>query len=282
MSLARRSGCTTPWTSRRAILSVEAISSVLWKRTSWCPSTTSCVPPTSRVKYPSPPARYRSRSSRSGTATPITTKSTRLMILCSKSLMNWTTPSTSSSSLSSGMPPVHTSIPRPVRTPRPVAEKLPGERPLITGQRVIDTLFPSVLGGTCCIPGAFGCGKTVISQVWCIYCWTSCRPSQSTPTPLALSTSVVENVVMKWLRSSLTSPSWRPPSTAKRSASWSVPAWSPTPPTCPSWSLHLHRYHHRGVLQRYGSGRGHDGWFLLSLGWGSPRNLWSSGWNASR
>lgn len=52
----------------------------------------------------------------------------------------------------------------PVRTPRPVAKKLPADTPLLTGQRVLDALFPSVLGGTCAIPGAFGCGKTVISQ----------------------------------------------------------------------------------------------------------------------
>ena len=52
----------------------------------------------------------------------------------------------------------------PVRKPRPVAEKLPSETPLLTGQRVLDSLFPSVLGGTCAIPGAFGCGKTCISQ----------------------------------------------------------------------------------------------------------------------
>lgn len=52
----------------------------------------------------------------------------------------------------------------PVRRPRPIAEKLPGKAPLITGLRVIDALFPSVLGGTCAVPGAFGCGKTVISQ----------------------------------------------------------------------------------------------------------------------
>lgn len=52
----------------------------------------------------------------------------------------------------------------PVRKPRPVAEKLPSEQPLLTGQRVLDSLFPSVLGGTCAIPGAFGCGKTCISQ----------------------------------------------------------------------------------------------------------------------
>ena len=52
----------------------------------------------------------------------------------------------------------------PVRRPRPIQEKLPGNQPLITGLRVIDGLFPSVLGGTCAVPGAFGCGKTVISQ----------------------------------------------------------------------------------------------------------------------
>ena len=62
----------------------------------------------------------------------------------------------------------------PVRTPRPVIEKLPGNHPLITGQRIIDTLFPSVLGGTCCIPGAFGCGKTVISQALSKYANTNC------------------------------------------------------------------------------------------------------------
>lgn len=52
----------------------------------------------------------------------------------------------------------------PVRTPRPVAEKLPACTPLVTGQRVLDALFPCVQGGTTAIPGAFGCGKTVISQ----------------------------------------------------------------------------------------------------------------------
>lgn len=52
----------------------------------------------------------------------------------------------------------------PVRQPRPVTEKLRANTPLLTGQRVLDALFPSVQGGTCAIPGAFGCGKTVISQ----------------------------------------------------------------------------------------------------------------------
>lgn len=57
----------------------------------------------------------------------------------------------------------------PVRQPRPTVEKLAGNNVMLTGQRVIDTLFPSVLGGTCAVPGAFGCGKTVISQALAKY-----------------------------------------------------------------------------------------------------------------
>lgn len=52
----------------------------------------------------------------------------------------------------------------PVRQMRPVSEKLAANHPLLTGQRVLDALFPCVLGGTTAVPGAFGCGKTVISQ----------------------------------------------------------------------------------------------------------------------
>lgn len=52
----------------------------------------------------------------------------------------------------------------PVRQMRPVTEKLAANNPLLTGQRVLDALFPCVQGGTTAIPGAFGCGKTVISQ----------------------------------------------------------------------------------------------------------------------
>ncbi|RWS24399.1 V-type proton ATPase catalytic subunit A-like protein [Leptotrombidium deliense] len=52
----------------------------------------------------------------------------------------------------------------PVRQMRPTTEKLAANYPLLTGQRVLDALFPCVQGGTTAIPGAFGCGKTVISQ----------------------------------------------------------------------------------------------------------------------
>ena len=62
----------------------------------------------------------------------------------------------------------------PVRQARPVAEKLSGQSLLLTGQRVLDALFPSVLGGTCAVPGAFGCGKTVISQALSKYSNSEC------------------------------------------------------------------------------------------------------------
>jgi V/A-type H+-transporting ATPase subunit A len=52
----------------------------------------------------------------------------------------------------------------PVRRPRPYKRKLPPEEPLITGQRVIDTFFPIGKGGTACVPGPFGSGKTVIQH----------------------------------------------------------------------------------------------------------------------
>ena len=49
----------------------------------------------------------------------------------------------------------------PVRTPRPYRERLLPNEPFVTGQRVIDGLFPLAKGGTACIPGGFGTGKTV-------------------------------------------------------------------------------------------------------------------------
>lgn len=49
----------------------------------------------------------------------------------------------------------------PIRTDRPVAERMPFVKPLITGQRVIDSLFPVAKGGAAAIPGGFGTGKTM-------------------------------------------------------------------------------------------------------------------------
>ena len=52
----------------------------------------------------------------------------------------------------------------PVRTGRPYKEKLPPDKPLVTGQRVIDAMFPIARGGVAAVPGPFGSGKTVIQH----------------------------------------------------------------------------------------------------------------------
>jgi V/A-type H+-transporting ATPase subunit A len=58
----------------------------------------------------------------------------------------------------------------PVRRPRPVADRLPVGAPLITGQRILDTLFPIARGGRGMLPGGFGTGKTILQEAlakWC-------------------------------------------------------------------------------------------------------------------
>ena len=58
----------------------------------------------------------------------------------------------------------------PIRVERPILRRMPIERPLITGQRVIDTMFPIAKGGTAAIPGGFGTGKTMTQHQlakWC-------------------------------------------------------------------------------------------------------------------
>ena len=104
----------------------------------------------------------------------------------------------------------------PVRRPRPITEKLPGNVPLITGLRVIDGLFPSVLGGTCAVPGAFGCGKTgryqlrlllvcTLNRKWLTislsrFFQLSVNPCQSFPTLTVLFMLDAVNVETRWLK----------------------------------------------------------------------------------
>jgi V/A-type H+-transporting ATPase subunit A len=52
----------------------------------------------------------------------------------------------------------------PVRTPRPVRGRLTSDEPLVTGQRILDSLFPVALGGKAAIPGGFGTGKTILLE----------------------------------------------------------------------------------------------------------------------
>jgi len=58
----------------------------------------------------------------------------------------------------------------PVRQARPVAARLIADEPMVTGQRILDTLFPVARGGQAAIPGGFGTGKTVLQETlakWC-------------------------------------------------------------------------------------------------------------------
>ena len=58
----------------------------------------------------------------------------------------------------------------PIRVPRPTRQRFPSDRPLITGQRILDTLFPIAKGGTAAVPGGFGTGKTMTQHQiakWC-------------------------------------------------------------------------------------------------------------------
>ncbi len=58
----------------------------------------------------------------------------------------------------------------PIRVTRPISERLIASKPLITGQRSIDTLFPIAKGGAAAVPGGFGAGKTVVQHQlakWC-------------------------------------------------------------------------------------------------------------------
>ena len=52
----------------------------------------------------------------------------------------------------------------PVRVGRPYSHKYPPKRPLCSGQRIIDTMFPIAKGGTAAVPGPFGSGKTVVQH----------------------------------------------------------------------------------------------------------------------
>ena len=49
----------------------------------------------------------------------------------------------------------------PIRIPRPTSKRYPATVPLVTGQRILDTLFPIAKGGTAAVPGGFGTGKTM-------------------------------------------------------------------------------------------------------------------------
>jgi len=79
----------------------------------------------------------------------------------------------------------------PVRIPRPFEKRILSSKPMITGQRIIDFLFPISEGGSASIPGGFGTGKTILQQTlakWSdadIIVYIDCRSSPSLKTPRA-------------------------------------------------------------------------------------------------
>ncbi|MFA5179128.1 MAG: V-type ATP synthase subunit A [Candidatus Izemoplasmatales bacterium] len=58
----------------------------------------------------------------------------------------------------------------PIKTPRPSKKRLPLFEPLISGQRIIDTMFPIAKGGTAAVPGGFGTGKTMMQHQFAKWC----------------------------------------------------------------------------------------------------------------
>ena len=160
----------------------------------------------------------------------------------------------------------------PVRIPRPVAKRLAPDTPLTTGQRVVDTFFLIARGGTACVPGPFGSGKTVIQHQ--LAKWAD-----------------AEIVVYNRLRRTGQRDDRRAPG---------VPgAGGPPVRTAPHEAhradrqhlqharggprgLHLHGDHHRGVLPGHGLLRGPHGGLHQPLGGGPPGDLRSAGGNARR
>ena len=142
--------------------------------------------------------------------------------------------------------------------------------PLITGQRVIDTLFPIAKGGTAAIPGGFGTGKTMTQHQlakWCdadIIVYVGCGERGNEMT------QVLEEF------GELIDPQIRPSADRPHRAHRQHLQHAGGGPR----GFHLHRHHPGGVLPRHGLPRGHHGRFHLPLGGGAARNLRPAGGNA--
>ena len=160
----------------------------------------------------------------------------------------------------------------PIRTPRPVAAREPIGRPLITGQRVIDTLFPIAKGGTAAIPGGFGTGKTMTQHQlakWCdadIIIYVGCGERGNEMTQ-----------VLNEFRE-LIDPQERQAHDGAHGAHRQYQQHARGRPR----GVHLHGHHAGGILPRHGLRRGHDGGFHLPLGRSAARDLRPSGGDARR
>ena len=179
----------------------------------------------------------------------------------------------------------------PVRVPRPSTGKLPSDSPFIVGQRVLDALFPSVQGGTVCIPGAFGCGKTVISQSVSkfsnsdIIIYVGCGERGNEMAEVLMDFPEVSLHTIK--DTAVADPSsiaqyrrWRAKGAHHEENHADRKHFQHA--SRGSRSIYLHRNYVRRVLPRSGKECSDDGGFNVTVGRSAARDLRSSGRNAGR
>lgn len=147
----------------------------------------------------------------------------------------------------------------PVRQVRPVVEQLQGNTALLTCERVIVTLFPVTQGGTAAVPGAFGCGKMMISQAL----------SKHSNYDVVVYSNVVVRCALGLAGAD---DAYRRQGGADHAAG-DAHGQHLEHARGRAGGLHLHRRDDGGVLPRHGLYRGDDGGQHLPLGGGPPRDL---------
>ena len=158
----------------------------------------------------------------------------------------------------------------PIRKPRPVKARRSITQPLVTGQRIIDVLFPLGKGGCAAIPGPFGAGKTVTQHQlakWSdadliVYLGCGERGNEMT--------QVLDEF------SELIDPHSGSSADGSNGAHCQHLQYACGSPR----GVHLHRHDHCGILPGHGLSCGHDGGFHLPMGGGLARNFRPSGGNA--
>ena len=143
----------------------------------------------------------------------------------------------------------------PIRVPRPCKERLPISKPLITGQRVIDTISPIAKGGTAAIPGGFGTGKTMTQHQLAKWCDADI---------------IIYRLRRAWQRDDAgpyrVLRTYRPEDGQAADRQNYAYRQHLEYACCGKRGEHIYRYHHSRVLQRYGLSYSYNGRLYLSLG----------------
>ncbi len=157
----------------------------------------------------------------------------------------------------------------PVRKGRPYKEKMSPLTPLVTGQRVIDTLFPIAKGGVAAVPGPFGSGKTVVQHQlakWAdadIIVYVGARQRDDGRTER----------VPRAYRPAQRSTAYEAYGAYRKYLGYA---------RCGARGVYIYGYNHCGIFQRYGLFGGNYGGFHVALGGGSARNVGTSRGDARR